>query len=47
MPNHRYTQIMAPAERYISRLSPTAKKVLVICEGSLLMLLVTSVHFYL
>lgn len=46
MTNHRYTQFMLPADRYVRRLTPKGKKLLVVAEGGLLLLLTTSVIFY-
>ncbi|NKB32114.1 MAG: hypothetical protein GKR91_03355 [Pseudomonadales bacterium] len=46
MTNHRYTQIIVPMDRYVNRLTPKAKRLVAILEGSLLLLLFTSVVFY-
>ncbi len=44
--NHRYTQILKPIDRYVAQLSPLQRRFVSVLEGSLLILLVTSVVFY-
>jgi|GEM_PF-480349 hypothetical protein len=45
MTNHRYTQIIVPIDRYLNRLTPKAKKLVVLLEGGLLLALFTSIVF--
>lgn len=47
MTNLRYTQLIAPLDRYVHTLSPRARKLLALAEGLLLVLLSVSVLFYL
>jgi hypothetical protein len=46
MSNHRYEQIIVPIERYVSRLTPRARRLVNLLEGGLLLVLATSVVFY-
>lgn len=46
MKNLRYTQILLPIDRYVARLTPKAKLVLRMLQGSLVLVLLTSVVFY-
>ncbi|NQV68623.1 MAG: hypothetical protein HQ498_01220 [Pseudohongiella sp.] len=46
MTNHRYTQIIVPIDKFVNRLTPRAKILLKMLEGSLLLVLLTSVVFY-
>jgi len=46
MPNHRYTQIIVPMDRYVRRLTPRAKRWVSVLEGSLLLVLFASMFFY-
>lgn len=46
MNNHRYTQIIEPMDKYFHRLTPSAKKVVHVLEGSLVVVLLTSLVFY-
>jgi len=47
MTNHRYTELILPMDRYLRRLTPRARRLLALAEGSLLLLLISSVCFYL
>jgi hypothetical protein len=46
MKTHRYNQIIMPLDRYLNRLTPAAKRLVGLLEGGLLLLLLTSVLFY-
>lgn len=46
MRNYRYTQIILPIDRYVSRLTPKAKMLLRMLQGSLVLVLLTSIVFY-
>lgn len=46
MTNHRYEQIIVPIDRYVNRLTPRARRWLALLEGGLLLVLATSVIFY-
>lgn len=46
MTNLRYTQLIAPLDRYVHTLSPRARKLLALAEGLLFLLLTGSVLFY-
>lgn len=46
MRNYRYTQIIQPIDRYVSRLTPKAKMLLRVLEGSLVLVLLSSIVFY-
>lgn len=46
MTNHRYTQIIVPMDRYVKNLTPRAKVWVGILEGSLFLVLLTSLVFY-
>ncbi len=46
MTNHRYTQIIVPMDRYIKSLTPRAKLWVSVLEGSLVLVLLTSLVFY-
>lgn len=46
MTNHRYRQILVPVNRYVGRMSPARKRLLAMVEGSLLLLLASSVMWY-
>lgn len=46
MTNHRYTQVIVPIDRYIESLTPRAKVWVNVLEGSLFLILLTSVVFY-
>lgn len=46
MTNHRYTQIIVPMDRYVKNLTPRAKVWVSILEGSLVLVLLTSLLFY-
>jgi len=43
---HRYTQIIMPVDRYISQLAPRVRKLVIVMEGGLVLVLLTSVLFY-
>jgi type II secretory pathway component PulM len=44
--NYRYKQLLIPMDRYLRGLNPQAKRWLALAEGGLLLLLLTSVIFY-
>ena len=46
MMNHRYTQIIVPLDRYVRSLTPRAKIWVSVLEGSLVLVLFTSMFFY-
>ena len=46
MANHRYTQITVPMDRYVRSLTPRAKVWVSGLEGSLVLVLFTSLVFY-
>lgn len=46
MKNLRYTEIIVPMERYVNRLTPKAKMLVRVLEGSLLLVLFISVVAY-
>ena len=46
MANHRYTQITVPMDRYVRSLTPRAKVLVSVLEGSLVLVLFTSLVFY-
>lgn len=46
MTNHRYRQLLVPVNRYVGRMSPARKRLLAMLEGSLLLLLASSVMWY-
>ncbi len=46
MANHRYSQLIVPMDRYVRRMTPKARKMVALLEGSLLLILFTSVVFY-
>jgi hypothetical protein len=46
MKNLRYTELLVPIDRYISRLTPKAKLLLGMLEGGLFLVLFTSVLLY-
>ena len=46
MTNHRYTQIIVPMDRYIKSLTPRARVWVSVLEGSLVLVLLTSLVFY-
>ena len=46
MKTHRYTQIIVPLDRYISQLAPQKQRLVNLLEGSLVLVLLTSVIFY-
>ncbi|MDA0689080.1 MAG: hypothetical protein O2948_10615 [Proteobacteria bacterium] len=46
MTNHRYRQILLPVNRYVGRMSPARKRLLAMVEGGLLVLLASSVMWY-
>jgi hypothetical protein len=46
MANHRYTQITVPMDRYLRSLTPRAKVWVSVLEGSLVLVLFTSLVFY-
>ena len=46
MKTHRYTQIIVPIDRFISRLSPKAKMLVGVLEGGLFLVLLSSVIFH-
>lgn len=46
MKTHRYTQIIVPIDRYVSRLTPQARKLLGVLEGGLVLLLISTVVLY-
>jgi len=43
---HRYTQIIVPIDRYVSQLAPRFKNVVILMEGGLALLLLTSLLLY-
>ena len=43
---HRYTQIIMPVDRYVSRLAPHSKKLVSLLEGGLILVLLVSLQFY-
>ncbi|MFN3163250.1 MAG: hypothetical protein ACE37N_07170 [Pseudohongiellaceae bacterium] len=47
MSNYRYRQVMVPIDRYVRTLTPRGKLILALAEGSLLLVLLGSVIFYL
>ncbi|GJM14226.1 MAG: hypothetical protein DHS20C12_26290 [Pseudohongiella sp.] len=46
MTNHRYTQIIVPMDKYVKSLTPRAKVLVSVLEGSLVLVLLTSLMFY-
>ena len=46
MTNHRYTQIIVPMDKYVRSLTPRAKFWVSVLEGSLVLILFTSLIFY-
>jgi type II secretory pathway component PulM len=44
--NYRYKQLLVPMDRYLRGLTPQAKRWVALAEGGLLLLLLTSVIFY-
>lgn len=46
MTNHRYTQIIVPMDRYVRSLTPRAKVLVSVLEGSLVLVLFISLVFY-
>lgn len=46
MTNHRYTQIIVPMDKYVRSLTPRAKLLVSVLEGSLVLILFTSLVFY-
>ncbi len=46
MTNYRYKQLLVPMDRYLRGLTPQAKRWVALAEGGLLLLLLTSVIFY-
>jgi len=43
---HRYTQIILPLDRYVSRLAPHTRKLVNVLEGGLVLLLLITLQFY-
>ena len=46
MTNHRYTQIIVPMDKYLQNLTPRGKVWVNVLEGSLTLVLLTSLVFY-
>lgn len=46
MTNHRYTQIIVPMDKYVKSLSPRAKAWVSVLEGSLFLVLLISLVYY-
>ncbi len=46
MTNYRYKQLLIPMDRYLRGLKPQARRWVALAEGGLLLLLLTSVIFY-
>ncbi|MFK7863617.1 MAG: hypothetical protein AB8B95_05240 [Pseudohongiellaceae bacterium] len=46
MNNYRYTHIIEPLDRYFAALTPAAKKAVHVLEGGLVMVLLTSLVWY-
>ena len=44
--NHRYTQILLPIDRYVAQLNSWQRGLVRVLEGFLLLMLVSSVMFY-
>jgi len=44
--NHRYRQVLVPLDRYVRKLTPKGRTLLAMAEGGLLLILLTSVIFY-
>lgn len=47
MSNHRYRQLILPLDRYLRTLTPRGRALLAMAEGGLLLVLLSSVLFYL
>lgn len=45
MTNHRYTQIIVPMDKYVKSLTPRARAWVSVLEGSLFLILLTSLFF--
>lgn len=46
MNNHRYEQVLRPIDRYVASLTPGGRRLVSVCEGGLLLMLLLSVCFY-
>ena len=46
MTNHRYRQLIVPMDRYVRSMTPKGRTLLAMAEGGLLLVLLTSVLFY-
>lgn len=46
MSNYRYYQILVPIDRYVRTLTPRGRLLLALAEGSLLLMLLGSLLFY-
>ena len=46
MKNYRYEHLIMPINRYIEQLTPKARRLVKYVEGGLLLVLVTSIVFY-
>ncbi|MBL4581883.1 MAG: hypothetical protein JKY29_08705 [Gammaproteobacteria bacterium] len=45
MTNHSYTQVIVPMDKYVKNLAPRAKRWVSVLEGSLVLVLLTSLIF--